>query len=89
MNTFTRRGQRYEIIGERAHIRLDGEGTIVYSLTTHCKTCRAEFITTCGPRDLAEPTRYLTRRCPSCRPKRPAPRAKCVSCGQRLPEAKP
>lgn len=86
----TRRGQCYEIIGERAHIRLDGEGTIVYALRTNCRTCGDQFIATCGPKDLQEPTRYLTRRCPDCRPRQKprTVRPKCPSCGQRMPEAR-
>jgi len=86
-----RRGQRYEIIDERAHVRLDGNQTTVYALLTHCKTCGGEFVATVGRNDISNPKRSLTRRCPSCRPKR-APRAakvreRCPHCGRGMPEA--
>ncbi len=88
-----RRGQRYEIIEAKPHVRLDGKQTTVYALLTNCKTCGDEFVATVGRTDISNPRRSLTRRCPNCRPKR-APRLgtvreRCPHCGQRMPGVKP
>ena len=78
---FERRGQLYYCIDARDHITRDGRETVVFTLETRCSTCGAEFETTAGPAALDDDNASLTRRCPTCRPKRGA---RCPHCGRTM-----
>ena len=86
--SFIRRDQTYTVIDVKPHTRRDGVASSVYTLNSNCVTCGVEFDSTAGPVALADKQRSLTRRCPSCRPKRKAPGPRCATCGQRLPVVK-
>ena len=43
--TFTNRDQVYRVVGYRQHVKRDGSVCVLTELSSHCRTCGAEFQT--------------------------------------------